>query len=54
LNTGEKCGVIKKSGASYSYEKTSLGRGYDNARQFLKDNQKITQEIVKKIKEAVK
>lgn len=54
LNTGEKCEVIKKSGASYSYDSTSLGRGYDSARQFLKENPKITQEIVKKIKEAVK
>lgn len=50
LNLGEKFGVIKKSGASYSFESTTLGRGYDNARQFLKDNPKITQEIVKKIK----
>lgn len=54
LNLGEKYEVIKKSGASYSYEGTSLGRGYDSARQYLKDNPKITQEIVKKIKEAVK
>jgi recombination protein RecA len=54
LNLGEKYGIIKKSGASYSYDKTSLGRGYDSARQFLKENPKTAQEIVKKIKEAVK
>lgn len=54
LNLGEKYGIIKKSGASYSYEKESLGRGYDNARIFLKENPKITQELAKKIKEAVK
>ena len=54
LNMAEKYSIIKKSGASYSYDKTSLGRGYDNARQFLKDNLEITQEIVKKIKEAIK
>lgn len=54
LNLGEKYGIIKKSGAAYSYDSTSLGRGYDSARQFLKDNLKITNEIVKKIKEAVK
>ncbi|MBU3926024.1 recombinase RecA [Patescibacteria group bacterium] len=54
LNMGEKYNIIKKSGASYTYDKISLGRGYDNARQFLKDNQKTTQEIVKKIKEAIK
>jgi len=54
LNLGEKYEIIKKSGASYSFEKESLGRGYDSARQFLKENPKITQEIVKKIKECVK
>lgn len=54
LTLGEKYEIIKKSGASYSYDSNSLGRGYDSARQFLKDNSKITNEIVKKIKEAVK
>ena len=54
LNLGEKYGIIKKSGASYSYDKTSLGRGYDSARRFLKEKPKITKEIVKKIREAVK
>ncbi len=54
LGLGEKYGLIKKSGASYSYDQTSLGRGYDASRQFLKDNPKITQEIAKKIKEAAK
>jgi len=54
LNLGEKYGIIKKSGASYAFEKISLGRGYDNARLFLKENPKIAHEIVKKIKEAVK
>lgn len=54
LGLGEKYGIIKKSGSSYSYDKTSLGRGYDSSRQFLKDNPKITSEIAKKIKEAIK
>ncbi len=54
LNLAEKSGIIKKSGASYSYGKQSLGRGYDNARKFLKENSKITNEIVKKIKEVSK
>lgn len=54
LNLGEKHGIIKKSGASYSYGKQSLGRGYDNARKFLKENHKITKDIVKEIGEKVK
>ncbi len=47
---GEKLGVISKSGASYSYEETKLGRGYDATRTFLKENTAIRNEILKKIK----
>lgn len=54
LNLAEKHGIVKKAGASYSYEGQSLGRGYDNARIFLKENSKTTKEIVKKIREAIK
>ncbi len=56
---GEVYGIIGKSGASYSYtpeggEKLPLGRGYDATRQFLKENTKITSEILKKIREKLK
>ncbi len=61
---GESHGIIAKSGASYSYapvgadgkvgEKLPLGRGYDATRQFLKENTKITAEILKKIREKLK
>ncbi len=56
---GEVYGIIAKSGASYSYqpeggEKLPLGRGYDATRQFLKENSKITTEILKKIREKLK
>ncbi len=54
LNLAEKHGIVKKAGASYSYGNQSLGRGYDNARIFLKENTKIMKEIVKKIKTAAK
>ncbi|MEK9175546.1 MAG: recombinase RecA [Patescibacteria group bacterium] len=52
LGLGEKHGVIKKSGASYSYGDISLGRGYDAARAKLKEDKKLTQELVKVIKSA--
>jgi recombination protein RecA len=48
---GEKYALIDKSGASYSYGETKLGRGYDATRQFLKDNKPIRNEILKKIRE---
>jgi len=54
LNLGEKYGIIKKSGASYSYEGTSLGRGYDAAKTFLVENPKVTKELETKIKESAK
>lgn len=50
LNLGEKHGIIKKAGASYSYDKLRLGVGYDKARLFLKENSKITNELAKKIR----
>ncbi|MDP1625337.1 MAG: recombinase RecA [bacterium] len=56
---GEVHGFISKSGASYSYnpetgEKVSLGRGYDATRQFMKENPKITSEILKRIRAKLK
>ncbi len=54
LILGEKTGIVKKAGSSYSYEKTSLGRGYDASREFLKANPKLSKEIADKIKEALK
>ena len=54
LGLGEKYGVVKKSGASYSFGDISLGRGYDAARLKLKEDKKLTQELVKAIKEIAK
>jgi recombination protein RecA len=51
---GEKFGFIKKSGASYEFGETKLGRGYDATRQFLKENPKIENEILKLIREKLK
>jgi len=51
---GEKYGIIAKAGSSYSYGEIKLGRGYDATRQFLKENDKIAQEILKKIREKMK
>lgn len=55
LALGEKIGIVKKSGASYSYmDKTGaeqkMERGYDATRQFLKSNKKIADELMKEIK----
>ncbi|MBU0723025.1 recombinase RecA [Patescibacteria group bacterium] len=54
LMLGEKYNIISKAGASYSFGETKLGRGYDTARVFLKENTKIRNEITKGIKEELK
>ena len=46
---GEKFGLMTKSGTSYSYGETKLGRGYDATRTFLKENPKIANDLVKQI-----
>jgi recombination protein RecA len=48
---GEKYGVIEKSGTSYKFGETSLGRGYDATRTFLRENKPISNEILKQIRE---
>jgi recombination protein RecA len=47
---GEKYGVIKKSGNSYEYGEEKIGRGYDATRSFLRENKKVSNEILKEIR----
>ncbi len=47
---GEKFGLIKKMGTSYSYGDEKLGRGYDASRQYLRENKKTSSAILKEIK----
>ncbi len=47
LNTAVKYGVVKKSGASYSFGAEKLGVGFDNIREKLKEDKK-TLEMIKK------
>ncbi len=54
LNLGIKYGQVKKTGNTFSYDAHKLGVGYENAKNFLKENPKIAQELAKKIKETVK
>jgi len=42
--------VIDKSGAWYSYEGNRIGQGKDNAREFLKDNHELAEQIEDKIR----
>ncbi|MHB0978240.1 MAG: recombinase RecA [Minisyncoccota bacterium] len=47
---GEKLGIMKKSGNSYEYNDIKLGRGYDATRQFLREDKKISGQILKEIR----
>lgn len=54
LALGEKYEIISKAGAFYSYGEEKLGRGYDAARTVLKENKKLSNEIMSKIRKALK
>jgi recombination protein RecA len=51
LVLGEKYGVLQKSGSSYGFGDIKLGRGYDSARVFLKENKQVAKDLVKAIEE---
>src|SRR6185437_1805446 len=53
LNAAVSYGVVKKSGASFSFEGERLGVGMENARAKLKEDKKILNEIKKKTTEAI-
>ncbi len=51
IDMGVEIGVVKKSGAWYTYEADQLGQGKENARAFLLDNPDLANEIENKIRE---
>lgn len=51
IDLGVKAGLIEKSGSWFSYNDQRIGQGKENAKQFLKDNQKIAEEIERQIRE---
>ena len=50
---GVEHGIVKKSGAWFTYEGDQLGQGKENSRQFLKDNPDLAAEIEDKILRAL-
>ena len=53
LDIGTELDIIDKSGAWYSYQGERLGQGRENAKQFLKEHEEMSEEIDHKIREAV-
>ena len=50
LDVGVDLGLVKKSGAWYTYEGEQLGKGRENAKQFLAENPEIMMEISDKVR----
>ena len=42
--------VVNKSGAWYAYEGNKIGQGRENAKQYLKDNPAVCEEIEQKVR----
>jgi recombination protein RecA len=53
LDVGVELGIVKKSGAWYTYEGEQLGQGRENAKGFLADNPELMVEISERIRVAV-
>jgi recombination protein RecA len=51
IDMGVEQGILRKSGAWYTYEGDQLGQGKENARKFLRDNPDVSNEIEKRIKD---
>ena len=50
IDLGVEIGIVKKSGAWYTYEADQLGQGKENSRTFLLDNPDLANEIEGKIR----
>ncbi|MFF2440764.1 recombinase RecA [Priestia megaterium] len=51
LDIGSELDIVQKSGSWYSYNDERLGQGRENAKQFLKENTDIRQEIAGQVRE---
>ncbi|MDN3918941.1 recombinase RecA [Roseateles violae] len=53
IDMGVVAKVVEKSGSWYAYAGEKIGQGKDNAREFLRENPDIAQEIENKIRESL-
>ncbi|MGO1320859.1 MAG: recombinase RecA [Galactobacter sp.] len=50
IDMGVEHGLVRKSGAWFTYDGDQLGQGKENARQFLKDNPDLADELERQIR----
>jgi len=53
LDLAVEAGIVDKSGAWYAYANERLGQGRENAKQSLKDNPAVFDDIYRKVKESM-
>jgi recombination protein RecA len=53
IDLGVDCGLVKKAGAFFSYGDIRLGQGKESAKQHLRKNPELAQEIEQKIRASV-
>ncbi|BDY12863.1 recombinase RecA [Hydrogenimonas cancrithermarum] len=53
IDYGVKLDIIDKSGSWFSYKETKLGQGRENAKQTLKENRELAEQIEEEIKQAL-
>ena len=49
IDLGVECGLIRKAGAWFTYDGEQLGQGKENARNYLKSNPEVADEIEQRI-----
>ncbi|MCD5412625.1 MAG: recombinase RecA [Dehalococcoidia bacterium] len=53
LDLGVVKGIIKRSGAFFSFEETRLGQGRENAKEYLRQHKDLAEEIERRIRSGV-
>ena len=53
IDLAVKADIIKKMGSWYSYNEEKIGQGRENAKQYLKENEKFMVKIKKEVKEFI-
>ena len=53
IDMGVNARIVDKSGAWYAYNGEKIGQGRDNAREFLRENPQLAEEIENRVREAV-
>ena len=50
VDLGVQYGIVGKAGAWFDYNDSKIGQGREAAKSFLKENPKVLDEIIKKVK----